>query len=68
MLPLLWTFGHPKGLSLNDLSRLVSFNTAKLARLDNRKGSIAVGMDADFVVWDPNESITVRYISLQLIN
>lgn len=60
VLPLLWTFGQPKGLSLTDLARLLSYNTAKLARLNNRKGSIDVGMDADFVVWDPEASFTVR--------
>ncbi|KAI9562997.1 hypothetical protein GHT06_010453 [Daphnia sinensis] len=59
VLPLLWTFGHPKGLSLMDLSRFLSYNTAKLARLHHRKGSIAVGMDADFVIWNPDEQITV---------
>lgn len=59
VLPLLWTFGHPKGLSLTDLSRFLSYNTAKLARLHHRKGSIAVGMDADFVIWNPDEQITV---------
>ena len=59
VLPLLWTFGQPKGLSLNDLSRFLSYNTSKLARLDHCKGSIAVGMDADFVVWNPDETITV---------
>lgn len=60
MLPLLWTYGHPKGLSLTDVSRFLSYNTAKLARLDHRKGSIAVGLDADFVIWNPDEQITVR--------
>ena len=60
VLPLLWTFGHPKGLSLTDLSRFLSYNTAKLARLDHCKGSISVGMDADFVIWNPDEKITVR--------
>lgn len=59
VLPLLWTFGHPKGLSFTDLSRFLSYNTAKLARLHHRKGSIAVGLDADFVIWNPDEQITV---------
>lgn len=65
MLPLLWTYGGPKGLTLDDLARLLSRNTARLARLDHRKGSIAPGMDADLCVWDPEDIVTVTEDMLQ---
>jgi len=63
VLPLLWTYGQSKGITLNDLTNLLSRNTARLARLDHSKGSIAVGMDADFVIWNPDEEITVIKIN-----
>ena len=67
-LPLVWTNGQPKGLTIQDLARLMSENPAKLAQLDDRKGSIAVGMDADFCIWDPDANISVirfEYIFLR---
>ena len=32
---------------------------ARLAGLDSRKGAIAVGYDADVIVWDPDAEFTV---------
>ena len=40
---------------------------AKLSRLSHRKGKIAVGMDADFVLWDPNESFVVSENKVEFI-
>ncbi|KAJ2892333.1 Allantoinase, partial [Coemansia aciculifera] len=48
-LPLLWTEGKRRGLSLQDVVRLVCEKTARHAGLSDRKGRIAVGLDADFV-------------------
>ncbi|KAJ2783331.1 Allantoinase [Coemansia javaensis] len=53
-LPLLWTEGARRGLRLQDVVRLVSEATAAHAGLAARKGRIAVGLDADFVVWAPD--------------
>jgi len=64
-LPLIWTHGSPKGLSLEDVTRLLSHNTAKLARLQHHKGSIAIGLDADFVVWNPDGDVLVTREMLQ---
>ncbi len=39
------------GLSEEDAWKTVTLNPAKLLRIDNRVGSIAVGKDADLVLW-----------------
>ncbi|XP_037071497.1 allantoinase-like isoform X2 [Pollicipes pollicipes] len=58
-LPVFWTEAARRGLSLHDVSRLMSNNTSRLAGLQSRKGALRDGMDADFVVWDPDEEWTV---------
>lgn len=61
-LPLIWTQAQSRGININDVARLISTNPAKLCGLDNSKGKICRGMDADFVVWDPEKEIIVRSI------
>jgi len=48
-----------RGVSLSDVSKLLSSQPAKLCGLEDRKGNFLVGMDADFVIWDPEESVKV---------
>ena len=43
-----------RGLSLPQMSRWLASEPARLAGLDLHKGQIAVGMDGDLVVWDPD--------------
>jgi allantoinase len=59
-LPATWTGAIDREIGLPQLSRWLALEPARLAGLDDRKGSIAVGKDADFVVWDP-EGVT--YVS-----
>jgi dihydropyrimidinase len=60
MLPMLYSEGVRTGrLSLGRLVEVLSTNVAKLFGLYPRKGTIAVGSDADIVVFDPNLTRTI---------
>jgi dihydropyrimidinase len=59
-LPLLFSEGVGQGrLDLNAFVALTSTNHAKLYGLYPKKGTIAVGSDADLAVWDPERETTV---------
>ena len=58
-LPAVWTQIQKRGFGLRELNRWMSIAPAKLAGLDTRKGKIAVGFDADFVIFEPEKEFTV---------
>jgi dihydropyrimidinase len=59
-LPILFSEGVVKGrLSLEQFVALTATNHAKMYGLHPKKGTIAVGADADIAIWDPERKVTI---------
>ena len=50
------------GLSIHQASKLVSLTPAKLMKIEDKKGSIAIGKDADLVVMDKDLQVKEVYV------
>jgi len=57
-LPAVWTEARSRGFTLADVSRWMATRPAELARM-TRKGLLALGYDADVVVFAPDEAFVV---------
>jgi len=55
-----WTAMRERGLPIERLVHWMSAAPAALAGLERRKGAIAVGYDADLVLFDPDGELTVH--------
>nr|XP_026495223.1 uncharacterized protein LOC113400059 [Vanessa tameamea] len=58
-LSLFWTEAKARGLSLSTVSHYLSSGPAHLCGLQNRKGTLKPGLDADIVFFDPEASFVV---------
>lgn len=64
-LPLLFSEGLLTGrLTPEEFVRLTATNHAYMYGLQKRKGDIAVGLDADIAIWDPQAQRSVRWSDL----
>jgi len=59
-LPVVWSGAAQRNVDFPRLAEWLALAPARLAGLDGRKGSIAVGKDADLVVFDPDGETVVR--------
>lgn len=61
-LPVLYTYGVLAGrLSLNRFVEVTATGPARLFGLHPQKGDVAIGSDADLVVWDPSVEWTLTH-------
>jgi dihydropyrimidinase len=59
-LPVLWTAGVNSGrLTPEEFVAVTSANIARILNIYPRKGAVAIGSDADLVIWDPNATKTI---------
>lgn len=58
-LPAVWTQASLRGYAVTRLAAWLSSGPAHLASLEKQKGAIAVGCDADLVIWNPDATFTV---------
>jgi len=65
LFPLLYTYGVDAGrITLPQMLHVLATNPAKIFGVEGKKGVIAVGADADLVIWDPKQKTTVRAAEL----
>jgi len=64
-LPVMWTKLGGRNYSLKHLVRWMCSGPARLAGLEKQKGAIAIGYDADIVVWTPEKRFVVRTKPIQ---
>jgi dihydropyrimidinase len=64
-LPILFSEGVGKGrMTLNDFVAFTATNHARMYGLYPRKGTIAIGADADIAIWDPARQVTITAAGL----
>ncbi len=64
-LPILFSEGVGKGrININQFVALTATNHAKIYGLYPRKGTIAIGADADIAIWDPDLEMTITQSAL----
>jgi dihydropyrimidinase len=67
-LPVIWSEGVGKGrLTPERFVAITSTNAAKIMGLYPKKGTIAIGSDADVVVWDPEKSMVIGDKTLHML-
>jgi len=64
-LPVVWTAAKKRGFTLNQIVALMSTHVATFIGLEQSKGKIQKGYDADLVVWNPEQNFSVKTSDIQ---
>lgn len=64
-LPVVWSKMQKRNISISHLAKWFCEEPAKLCGLENSKGKIKKGYDADVIVWNPEEEFTVKEEMIQ---
>lgn len=59
-LPVVWTEASRRGFPLTDLVKWLCWAPARLVGLERQKGALAVGCDADIVIWNTEQQFRVE--------
>jgi allantoinase len=59
-LPAVWTSARQRGYSVWHIAEWMCRGPARLAHLEKHKGDIAVGFDANLIVWNPDATFRVE--------
>ena len=59
LLPAFWTEAKKRGLAVESLVSLLSTNPALFCGMEEKKGKIAIGYDADLMVWEPETTFVL---------
>jgi len=59
-LPAVWTSARQRGYSVRNIAEWMCRGPARLAHLEKYKGDIAIGLDADLIVWNPDATFRVE--------
>ncbi|MBX9669525.1 MAG: allantoinase AllB [Candidatus Obscuribacterales bacterium] len=65
VLPAVWSQASRRGATIQQVTTWLSKNPAELLGLSDRKGRIAKGFDADFVVWNPETETRIEAAIIQ---
>lgn len=65
VLPAVWTQAEKRGATIHQLSSWLSRKPAELLGLEDKKGTIAPGFDADIIVWNPEAETKVEPSMIQ---
>jgi len=64
---LVWTMINIANVSVTDAVKMMSYTPARIMNVVNRKGSLAVGKDADIVIFDDNVNIRSTIVKGNII-